>query len=69
MDVEAILTRYGWRVLEIDARFPSQTPVTVYLSTGVNLAMALETCFLDGMDIDPPATAPHESCLEARQNP
>ena len=37
MDVEAILTPKGLRVLEIDARFPSQTPAAVYAATGINL--------------------------------
>lgn len=37
MDVEAILTPKGLRVLEIDARIPSQTPAAIYTATGVNL--------------------------------
>jgi pyrrolysine biosynthesis protein PylC len=37
MDVEAILTPKGLRVLEIDARIPSQTPAAVYAATGINL--------------------------------
>ena len=37
MDVEAVFTRKGLRVLEIDARIPSQTPAAVYAATGVNL--------------------------------
>ncbi|WP_129597455.1 3-methylornithine--L-lysine ligase PylC [Methanohalophilus profundi] len=37
MDVEAILSPEGIRVIEIDARFPSQTPTVVYHSVGVNL--------------------------------
>jgi len=37
MDVEAILTKKGLRVLEIDARIPSQTPAAVYAATGINL--------------------------------
>ena len=46
MDVEVVAGPDGWRVLEIDARFPSQTPLTVWLSTGRNLAEELASCFL-----------------------
>lgn len=46
MDVEVVASDDGWRVLEIDARFPSQTPLTVWLSTGGNLAEELAACFL-----------------------
>lgn len=41
MDVEAIRTRKGLRVLEIDARIPSQTPAAVEAATGVNLVEEL----------------------------
>ncbi len=37
MDVEVILHEEQLKVLEIDARLPSQTPTVVYKSTGVNL--------------------------------
>ncbi len=37
MDVEVILHDGILKVLEIDARFPSQTPTAVYHSTGVNM--------------------------------
>ena len=37
MDIEVILDQDVLRVLEIDARLPSQTPITVYASTGVNM--------------------------------
>jgi pyrrolysine biosynthesis protein PylC len=37
MDVEAIDTANGLRVLEIDARIPSQTPAAVLAATGINL--------------------------------
>lgn len=46
MDLEVILAEDGLRVLEIDARFPSQTPTAVWLSTGVNLVEHLVSCFL-----------------------
>lgn len=37
MDVEAVLTKKGLRVLEIDARVPSQTPAAIEAATGVNI--------------------------------
>ena len=37
MDVEAILTPKGLRVLEIDSRIPSQTPAAIQAATDVNL--------------------------------
>lgn len=37
MDVEAIDTKNGLRVLEIDARIPSQTPACIFAATGINL--------------------------------
>lgn len=46
MDVEAILTPKGLRVLEIDARIPSQTPAAILQGTGVNLLEELMTTAL-----------------------
>jgi len=46
MDVEAILTPKGLRVLEIDARIPSQTPAAIEAATGVNLLEELTTTAL-----------------------
>jgi len=37
MDVEAIYTKKGLRVLEIDARIPSQTPAAVWAATDINI--------------------------------
>lgn len=45
MDVEVILTPQGFRVLEIDARLPSQTPSVVYWSSGENLIAHLANLF------------------------
>jgi len=45
MDVEAILHDGMLKVLEIDARFPSQTPLAVYHSTGVNMVEVLARLF------------------------
>jgi pyrrolysine biosynthesis protein PylC len=41
MDIEVILDNDTLRVLEIDARLPSQTPITVLTSTGVNILQLL----------------------------
>lgn len=41
MDVEAILHEGQLKVLEIDARLPSQTPIAVYWSTGWNMVQLL----------------------------
>lgn len=41
MDVEVILHDHQLKVLEIDARLPSQTPTAVFKSTGINLLEAL----------------------------
>lgn len=41
MDMEVILDNEALRVLEIDARLPSQTPITVHASTGVNMLQLL----------------------------
>jgi pyrrolysine biosynthesis protein PylC len=49
MDVEAIDSPMGLKVLEIDARFPSQTPTVVYHSTGINLVELLMQAFSEGV--------------------
>ncbi len=46
MDVETIYHNGTFKVLEIDARFPSQTPIAVYWSCGVNMVHALAGCTL-----------------------
>ena len=45
MDVEAIFHEGQLKVVEIDARFPSQTPIAVYHSTGINMVERLATIF------------------------
>lgn len=49
MDVEAIDSPQGLKVLEIDARFPSQTPTVVYHSSGINLLELLLQAFTEGV--------------------
>lgn len=48
MDLEVILHDGRLKILEIDARFPSQTPITVYHSTGMNMVNMLAKLFLEG---------------------
>jgi len=49
MDIEAIDGIGGLKVIEIDARFPSQTPTVVYHSTGINLVELLFDAFSGGV--------------------
>ena len=46
MDVEAILHDGSLKIIEIDARLPSQTPTAVYHSTGLNYLVKLRDIFL-----------------------
>lgn len=46
MDVEVILKGGAVKVLEVDARFPSQTPLAVYHATGCNMFQLLGEVFL-----------------------
>lgn len=59
MDVEVILHENDLRVLEIDARLPSQTPTTVYWSTGLNMVQILGDLFLNRR-INLPPNSDHE---------
>lgn len=52
MDVEVILHKEELKVLEIDARLPSQTPTAVYWSSGTNMLCLLRDIFLLGKLID-----------------
>lgn len=45
MDVETILHNGVLKVLEIDARLPSQTPTAIYHSTGINFVAELAALF------------------------
>jgi 3-methylornithine--L-lysine ligase len=47
MDIEVVLGRQGLKLLEIDARLPSQTPTAVYWSTGINMLEMLKDVFLE----------------------
>ena len=48
MDVEVILHDGELKTLEIDARLPSQTPITVFQSTGINMVRLLGELSLTG---------------------
>lgn len=48
MDVEVIDDGGEFKVLEIDARIPSQTPTVVYHTTGINFVEELRDLFCDG---------------------
>lgn len=50
MDVEAVYRDGVFKVLEIDARFPSQTPAAVYGSCGINMVAALVEGVLEKKD-------------------
>ena len=47
MDFEVVLNDNDLKLLEIDARFPSQTPMAVYWSAGVNMVRMLCELFTD----------------------
>ena len=47
MDAEVILAGGKLLFLEIDARFPSQTPIAVYHATGINMVETLADLFLN----------------------
>lgn len=48
MDVEMIVNDGRPKVLEVDARLPSQTPTAVYWSTGLNIVEMLGELFMQG---------------------
>jgi len=59
MDVEVIIDQGVPKVLEIDARLPSQTPTAVYESTGINMLQLLGDIFVRGvMPVIPEIRAP-----------
>lgn len=49
MDVEFILDKEALKILEIDARLPSQTPAAVYKSTGINMLKLISGIFVQGV--------------------
>jgi pyrrolysine biosynthesis protein PylC len=55
MDVEAIYSREEFKILEIDARLPSQTPTAVYWSTNQNMIELLGNLYVPSPIDRPPA--------------
>ena len=55
MDVEAIYADAEFKVLEIDARLPSQTPTAVYWSTGQNMVQLLKNMYISPIGESAPA--------------
>ncbi|MBM9520407.1 3-methylornithine--L-lysine ligase PylC [Desulforhopalus vacuolatus] len=53
MDLEVILHAGELKILEIDARFPSQTPIAVFHATGVNMVELLVELFVKGRIKEP----------------
>ena len=58
MDLEVILHDGRLKLLEIDARLPSQTPIAVFWSTGYNLVEALGALARDPEGAPPPPLPP-----------
>jgi pyrrolysine biosynthesis protein PylC len=58
MDVEVILHGGRLKILEIDARLPSQTPTAVYWSTGLNMVKLLGELFAGSAAPPGPAERP-----------
>ena len=52
MDVEVVLSKNELKLLEIDARLPSQTPMAVYWSTGLNMVEMLGRLVLNKKTLD-----------------
>jgi 3-methylornithine--L-lysine ligase len=70
MDVEVILHDNQLKLLEIDARFPSQTPTAVYCSTGMNLLTLLAQVYLQPGKLPPTGQTPlflQEQSKEAKK--
>jgi pyrrolysine biosynthesis protein PylC len=53
MEVEAMVSRGVPRIIEIDARFPSQTPAAAYHSHGINMVHMLMELFTTGRLLRP----------------
>jgi pyrrolysine biosynthesis protein PylC len=63
MDIEVVLHNNTLKVLEIDARLPSQTPTVVYWSTGLNMLEVLAALFLDGVGKKTSYSAPPKGAV------
>jgi len=63
MDVEVVLHQDTLKVLEIDARLPSQTPAVVYWSSGINFVELLGELFVNGTLKSQPANYPQRGVV------
>jgi pyrrolysine biosynthesis protein PylC len=63
MDVEVILDNNNLKVLEIDARLPSQTPTAVFWSTGQNIVQLLADLFAKGGELSTAENKPHKGVV------
>jgi pyrrolysine biosynthesis protein PylC len=52
-DVQAIYCDEGVKIIEINARLPSQTPTVVYHASGINLLECLVKMFVNGRLLSP----------------
>lgn len=64
MDVEVMVDGDVPRVIEIDARLPSQTPTVVYHATGLNLVRVLVDVFTKGIVPERPFEAARGVCYQ-----
>jgi 3-methylornithine--L-lysine ligase len=62
MDVEVMVRGAEPKLLEIDARLPSQTPTAVYWSSGLNIVELLARTVIDGA-LPPVDRAPRRACV------
>lgn len=69
MDVEIIAAPQGLRVLEIDARLPSQTPLAIYWASGENLLWRMLENFITLPPPPPNPLVPQAVILEHIKNP
>lgn len=63
MDVEVINHKGTLKVLEIDARLPSQTPTAVFKSSGINMLEHLFDIYVRGQLPDTPASLTNKAVL------
>jgi pyrrolysine biosynthesis protein PylC len=68
MDVEVIEHEGGLKVLEIDARLPSQTPAAVFWSTGINMVALLGELYLKGKIKTKPDVNPSQAVIYEHLN-
>ncbi|MCR4892184.1 MAG: 3-methylornithine--L-lysine ligase PylC [Lachnospiraceae bacterium] len=62
-DIEVIEDKGVLKILEIDARFPSQTPISVYRSTGLNMVKIMVELLLDGRFPEQVVRSGEKACI------